>query len=1287
MKLQFTFRKLLVLAGIVLSGLTMFNANAQPELWDMTNLGGNGSGVIFKTDASGGSQSIEYEFGDNPGISPQYTRLCEAANGMLYGVTSNGGATGSGVLFEYDPDAGTYTKKLDFGGTAYGSSPQGRLIEASAGLLYGMTSAGGINGYGVLFEYDYTTSTFTKKLDFSGASNGRNPYGGLVLASNGMLYGMTRIGGANNLGVLFEYDYVNDIFINKFDFDGTTNGSNPYGNLVEATTNGMLYRMTRIGGANSLGVLFEWDFSTDTFTNIFDFDGATIGGSPYGSLVEADNSKLYGMTYSGGSYNYGVLFEFDPSNYNYSAIFEFDGSSSGSNPYGSLTLASNGMLYGLTFSGGANNFGVLFEYDITSSSFTNKVDFDGTSKGRNPKGTLVQSSDQLLYGMTLSGGTSSSGVLFEYNPATSTYTKKLDFNIAPNGKSPYGSLVQAYNGKFYGMTNSGGANSLGVIFEYDPSTSTYTNKLDFAGTSNGSNPYGSLIQAFNSKLYGMTYSGGTNGSGVLFEYDPATSTYTKKQDFDGSSYGSNPFGSLIQASNGKLYGMTFQGGTSSKGVLFEYDPATSTFTKKVDFTGTSNGSSPYGRLVQASNGKLYGMTNLGGTSSKGVLFEFDPATSTYTKKVDFTGTANGSNPYGSLIQAPDGKLYGMTYLGGSSNFGVLFEYDPATSTYNKELDFTGATNGRNPYGSLILAPNGNLYGMTYQGGTNSIGVLFEYNPGTNTYTKKLDFDGFNGSKPYYSRMTVVSNSTWTGAVSTDWSTAGNWSPSGVPTNFSLATIPVVSNLPHITTAVASPSVCKHLTIASGSRVTIDPGKALTIDGVLTNNAGNYGMIIKSDATGTGSLINNTPGADSRVERFLTHSKWHFIGMPVESGVAGVFHLPSGHSDIWLRTHIESTNTWTDDIVPVETPLLQGRGYECWVGDPLGFSQDETIVFPGNLNAGNYTTGVDSFFDIEYTTGHGLNLICNPYPSALTANISSWSKTNIANKVWTWSPAYGNYVFWGSGDDYGGGLFGTLTGGVIPEMQAFFVEATGTSPVLTIPQTDRIHSSQAYYKDSELPLNTLQLDVTGNEYYDAMFVNFNEQSTEEFDVNYDVDKIFGLDEAPQIYAVITGKQLSINSLPNIGDDRIVNIGFECSVNTTFNINVNGMEGFDEDTEFYLEDLKEGTVQNLKENPQYSFTSEVSNDPSRFLLHFGNPSAIEETATEFVKIYSYNDVIHILNPAQAKMNIYVCDILGRNIIKKEDCGTEVIHLQPQVERGYYIVKVQSGNQVMQKKVFLQ
>ena len=117
---------------------------------------------------------------------------------------------------------------------------------------------------------------------------------------------------------------------------------------------------------------------------------------------------------------------------------------------------------------------------------------------------------------------------------------------------------------------------------------------------------------------------------------------------------------------------------------------------------------PSGSLVQASNGKLYGMTSSGDAANNyaGVIFSFDPSTSIYTKLIDFDGT-NGRNPNGSLIQASDGKLYGMTNLGGSSGVGVIFSFDPSSSTYTKLKDFNNA-DGASPEGSLIQASDGNL---------------------------------------------------------------------------------------------------------------------------------------------------------------------------------------------------------------------------------------------------------------------------------------------------------------------------------------------------------------------------------------------------------------------------------------------------------------------------------------------------------------------------------------------------------------------------------------------------
>ena len=137
-----------------------------------------------------------------------------------------------------------------------------------------------------------------------------------------------------------------------------------------------------------------------------------------------------------------------------------------------------------------------------------------------------------------------------------------------------------------------------------------------------------------------------------------------------------------------------------------------------------------------------------------MLFEYDTTTDIYTVKFEFDNVYNptnpfsfsGKNPLGSLIQSTNGKLYGMTIYGGTSNIGVVFEFDPVTDTYSKKLDFDGS-NGKNPEGSLMQASNGNLYGMTRYGGTDNVGVIFEFDSATDTYSKKLDFNYYNGFGP------------------------------------------------------------------------------------------------------------------------------------------------------------------------------------------------------------------------------------------------------------------------------------------------------------------------------------------------------------------------------------------------------------------------------------------------------------------------------------------------------------------------------------------------------------
>ncbi len=427
-----------------------------------------------------------------------------------------------------------------------------------------------------------------------------------------------------------------------------------------------------------------------------------------------------------------------------------------------------------------------------------------------------------LWGITSQGGANDMGVIFEWDPFSNDFTKKFEFGNGTNGTIPEGSLTLS-NGKLYGMTGNGGANDFGVIFEWDPSDNTYTKKIDFDGT-NGAWPDGNSLTLSGGKFYGMTNYGGANDFGVIFEWDPVSNVFTKKIDFDGTN-GTYPVGSLTLR-DGKFYGMTFWGGANDLGVIFKWDPSDNTYTKKIDFNGSGNGSYPLGSLT-LSGGKFFGMTKMGGSTNLGVIFDWDPVSNDFTKKIDFDGT-NGANPYCSLTLS-DGKFYGTTVWGGTNDLGVIFEWDPVSNDFTKKIDFDG-TNGSYPWGSLALS-GGKFYGMTYGGGANDMGVIYKWDPATNDITKKIDFNGpGNGSYPMMTQL--LDNSTyWVGSVSTDWNTATNWSPTGVPGALEDVIIPVTAtHMPDVNVPGLS---CNNILIQDGATLTIDPGIVLTVNGTIT----------------------------------------------------------------------------------------------------------------------------------------------------------------------------------------------------------------------------------------------------------------------------------------------------------------------------------------------------------------------------------------------------------------------------------------------------------------------
>jgi uncharacterized repeat protein (TIGR03803 family) len=363
----------------------------------------------------------------------------------------------------------------------------------------------------------------------------------------------------------------------------------------------------------------------------------TNGYFPYAGLVEY-NGNFYGTTMYGGKNTYGTIFEITPRG-TLTTLYNFD-KSDGANPEGTLAQV-NGKFYGTTSEGGAYNSGTVFEFTLPD-----KNGEDGTlivmhsflgANGNNPVAGLVLGSDGYLYGTTVLGGANLDGTLFKISPSTYKLTTLYNFcsqKNCPDGSFPYGPVIQGDNGEFYGTTSSGGAFSVGTIFEYTPgkngSVGTLSTLHSFDNNTEGSWPYAGLIE-YDGNFYGATESGGLYtgqaiGKGTIFKLTP-NGELTTLYVFSGGSDGANPYGTLVEY-KGLFYGTTDGGGTYGYGTVFAISSAgvrdTLVSFDNLESQGdTIRGANPIGGLVEY-NGSFYGTTSAGGDSVYGTVFSIVP---------------------------------------------------------------------------------------------------------------------------------------------------------------------------------------------------------------------------------------------------------------------------------------------------------------------------------------------------------------------------------------------------------------------------------------------------------------------------------------------------------------------------------------------------------------------------------------------------------------------------------------------------------------------------------------
>ncbi len=395
--------------------------------------------------------------------------------------------------------------------------------------------------------------TYTDLHNFDG-TDGRSPDfpGVFAQGQDGSLYGTTALGGASDMGVVFKITLTGTLTV-LHSFDGT-DGEQPHGGLTLGL-DGNFY------GATGSGTIFKTTPSGD-LTVLYTF-GTDPGGLEASPILGGDGN-FYGTTVNGTGYAYKItpsgtltlvapLFENGPRAF----------------PYAPLFYATDGNFYGTTYAAGSGDCfqegcGTVFRM-TPSGTVTILYNFDG-EHGQNPYASVLQGSDNDLYGTTVAGGSSDEGTVFQLSRKEFRVLKNLD---GRDGDAPVVGVIQATDGNLYGVTEVGGRLNDGVFFRI--TSAGYSALHDF-DKANGLGPQSQLIQHTNGRIYGMTEGGGASDCGVVYSFDLGLPPFVRLMSIVGKV--------------GKEGGILGQGFTGTTSVSINGIPATFTVVSDTYLTAT-----------------------------------------------------------------------------------------------------------------------------------------------------------------------------------------------------------------------------------------------------------------------------------------------------------------------------------------------------------------------------------------------------------------------------------------------------------------------------------------------------------------------------------------------------------------------------------------------------------------------------------------------------------------------------------------------------------------------------
>ena len=324
--------------------------------------GPTNGGTIFSLKANGSDARLRHIFGLETNSAKVPNRLCDGGDGFFYGTTSQGGNSSVGTIFRIDTNGSNFSVVRHFGLAAEPRGPRGGLIKGTDGWFYGTSSSGGSANRGTVYKFNKLTGELLILRNLATA-DGQQPQCELVQDAEGALFGTGSISGAQNLGTVYRIAPDGTDFVVLHSFTGGAAGQNPMSGLMLAS-DGRLYGTTPRQFGSFAGCIYRLNTDGTGFQALKSFPVAGSGPkAPRPVLTEAPDGMLYGAALSGGAANKGLMFRIAKDGADFEVLREFGISAGdGETPSAGFTAVGDGSFLGVTEAGGNGN-GTVFRFD------------------------------------------------------------------------------------------------------------------------------------------------------------------------------------------------------------------------------------------------------------------------------------------------------------------------------------------------------------------------------------------------------------------------------------------------------------------------------------------------------------------------------------------------------------------------------------------------------------------------------------------------------------------------------------------------------------------------------------------------------------------------------------------------------------------------------------------------------------------------------------------------------------------------------------------------------------